>query len=83
MSKEKPGYLTSEFYITILVAVLGFLASSGLFGPEHWAAKAVGLAMTGLSALGYTASRAKVKQAASYEAASLGKPSASKSKAKA
>ncbi len=65
----KPGYKTTEYWLSVVVVVLGLLASSGLFGPDHWAAKAIALVTSALAAMGYTASRAKVKQADS-----LGKP---------
>lgn len=57
----KPGYKTSEFWLTLAVVVLGALMASGLFGPEHWVASAIGMALAALKAMGYTASRAKVK----------------------
>lgn len=71
--KEKPGYKSTEFWLTVAVAIIGALMASGMFGEDHWAAKAIGLASSGLAALGYSSSRAKAKLGASLERASLGK----------
>ena len=73
--KEKPGYKTSEFWLTLVVVLLGTLMASGVFGDESVIMKAAGMAMATLKALGYTAARAKTKLASSMERASLGKPS--------
>jgi hypothetical protein len=73
---EKPGYKTSEFWLTLAVTIIGALMSSGILADGHIAMKVAGLAMSTLAALGYTASRANVKRTASMERASLGKPQA-------
>jgi len=71
--KEKPGYKTSEFWLTIAVAAIGFLIASGALGEEHFVMKAAAMALATLKALGYTASRANIKRSASLERATLGK----------
>ncbi len=59
----KPGYKTTEFYLTLLVMLLGTLMASGLIGPEHWIAGVVGMALAALKAMGYTSGRSKQKVA--------------------
>lgn len=58
---EKPGYKTSEFWLTLAVVLLGALMASGALGEESTIMKAAGMAMATLKALGYTAARARVK----------------------
>lgn len=59
----KPGYKTTEFWLTA-IAVLAATAVNVL--PTESAAAQVATAIVaGLAAIGYTASRAKVKSAAS------------------
>lgn len=63
-AKTKPGFKTTEFWLSLLAALMGFLMASGIMdtAPEGsvWP-KVVGGIMAVLAALGYTASRAKVK----------------------
>ena len=81
MTTEKPGYKTTEFWLTLLVTILGALAASGLLIEGHWSLQLVGMATGVLAALGYSKDRAKTKLGGSLEraeetrAASLGKPS--------
>ena len=60
----KPGYKTTEFWLSLVAMLLGVLMSSGVMDsvPETsiWS-KIVGGAIAALAALGYTASRAKAK----------------------
>ncbi len=70
----KPGWKTSEFWITLVVMLLGAFMASGAVVDGHWSLQLVGLAVAGLKASGYTSGRAKVKVADS-----LGKPSVTKS----
>ena len=80
---EKPGYKTSEFWLNFAAMVIGAFMASGVFAEGHIALQVAGIAMTALSALGYTSSRGKVKLASSLERSGLGKPEApSKAKAK-
>lgn len=58
-----PGYKTTEFYLSLLVSLLGAFVGSGLVVEGHWALQAAGFLMTVLASLGYTATRASVKKA--------------------
>ena len=57
----KPGYKTTEFWLSLLAFVLGALLTSGAFEAGGLAAKIIGGAMSILAALGYTASRTSTK----------------------
>ena len=60
----KPGYRTTEFWLSLLATLLGFLLASGAMdsvSEESWIARIVGGAVAVLASLGYSASRAKVK----------------------
>ena len=60
----KPGYKTTEFWLSLLATLLGFLLASGVMDSvpeESWIAKLVGGVVAVLATLGYSASRAKVK----------------------
>jgi len=62
--QPKPGYKTTEFWLSLAATLLGFLMASGLLDAvpaESWINKLVGGIVTVLAALGYSASRAKVK----------------------
>lgn len=59
----KPGYKTTEFWLTLLVTVLGAAMASGLIPEGGLWAKVVGAAMSVLGALGYQASRTFAKRA--------------------
>ena len=64
MNETKPGYKTTEFWLSLLATLLGFVLASGAMdgvSQESWVAKLVGGAVAVLASLGYTASRAKVK----------------------
>jgi len=66
MDATKPGYKTTEFWLSLLATLLGFLLASGVMdtAPEDsWIAKLVGGLVAVLASLGYAASRAKVKTA--------------------
>ncbi len=59
---ERPGIRTTEFWVTLIIAVAGALPTFGL-PDEHVAVKVAGFAVAVLATLGYTLSRTKVKQA--------------------
>ncbi len=64
MNETKTGYKTTEFWLSLLATLLGFLLASGVMDSvpeESWIARVVGGAVAALAALGYAASRAKVK----------------------
>ena len=66
--ETKPGIKTTEFWVSVIVAFIGFLASTGIFTPEQ--AGALGDALTQLgglvamvgSAFGYSLSRGSAKK---------------------
>lgn len=60
----KPGWQTTEFWLSVAAKLLGILYASGAIGDGTVAARIAGLATTVLAALGYTVARAAVKVAA-------------------
>lgn len=63
MPTVKPGYQTSEFWFLLLAQVIAALVVAGVFAPGSVAAKCIAIAGSILSALGYGAVRASVKNA--------------------
>jgi len=63
---EKPGYKTTEFWLTTLAVIVGLVMSSGILEETEtiWDNKIVGLIVSILAALGYTAARAVTKMSA-------------------
>ncbi len=57
---KKPGYKTTEFWLTVVAAVAGLIIASGVDGDV---AKYAGLALTALTTLGYGKARSDVKAA--------------------
>ncbi len=66
MAKDnvKPGWKTTEFWITVVVALGSLLWGAGVLDPEGsgTANKVFGLVVSGLRAVGYTVSRGLVKK---------------------
>ena len=60
---KKPGYKTTEFWMTVAVALLGLFMASGAVADGGVVARGIGAVLALLSTLGYDASRAKVKAA--------------------
>ena len=60
----KPGWKTTEFWITVVVALGSLLWGAGLVDPEGvgTANKVFGLLVSGLAAVGYTVSRGLAKK---------------------
>lgn len=58
----KPGYKTTEFWLSVAAAVLGGLMASGTIVPESTEAQVIGLAAAALVALGYTGARLSLKK---------------------
>jgi len=63
--KEKPGFKTTEFWLTAACTVCGLLYASGVISVEgsDTTSKAVALIASVLATMGYSVSRAKVKGA--------------------
>jgi hypothetical protein len=59
--EHKPGIKTSEFWISLIVVVLGALMTSGVFENYDTIERALGALLSGLTALGYSHHRSKVK----------------------
>ncbi len=57
----KPGWKTTEFYLSLAALLLGALYASGLMSDAGTTAKLAGLAASTLGALGYTVSRSLLK----------------------
>lgn len=68
MSEEKkdlkPGYRTTEFWLSLAAMIVGAVFASGAFGEDSQVLKVAGLAASVLGVLGYTVSRGKAKQGA-------------------
>ena len=61
----RPGYKTTEFWLTSAAEVVGLVMLSGVLeeaGEGSWVTKLVGGVVAVLAALGYTAGRSKVKK---------------------
>ena len=59
----KPGYKTSEFWLSTAATLLGALFASGVVSDGGQLAKVLGLVTSLLAALGYTVARTKAKAA--------------------
>jgi hypothetical protein len=57
----KPGYKTTEFWLSLLTVLISAVASSGLFASTSPAARLISIALATLTSLGYTASRTSLK----------------------
>ena len=57
----KPGYKTTEFWITVVVTLAGLAMASGYIqAGSNWD-RAIGLVMSTLAALGYSKNRTDAK----------------------
>lgn len=59
---KKPGYKSTEFYMSMAAVIIGAIASSGILDESDGLTKVVGLIMAALVALGYTGSRLTLKK---------------------
>lgn len=57
----KPGFKTTEFWLSLVVTVCGLLTASGVIPTGSVWAQGIGMVMAGVTALGYTGSRMNVK----------------------
>lgn len=71
---EKPGYKTTEFWLSLIAVLLGAIMSSGALAGGGLAAQIIGGALALLGALGYTTNRTshKNKQVMKEVAKALG-----------
>jgi len=58
----KPGYKSTEFWLSSGALIGGILMASGVFPMESSLGQILGMIMGTLAALGYTGSRAAVKK---------------------
>jgi len=60
---KKPGYKTTEFWLSTAAALVGIAIASGAVNPDGGGAwdKVVGMIVATLAAMGYTISRGNVK----------------------
>jgi hypothetical protein len=69
----KPGYKTTEFWLSLAAMVIGAVLASGVLNPsdatQAKVLQVLGLVATLLASLGYTAQRGLVKSTASKAAA--------------
>ena len=63
-NEVKPGWKTTEFWLTVVVALVSLLWGAVVLDPEATgtANKVFGLVVSGLAAVGYTVSRGLVKR---------------------
>ena len=61
---KKPGWRTTEFWLSTVATLCGLLYSAEIIGPEETGsgARALGFIAAALSTLGYSVSRAIVKK---------------------
>jgi hypothetical protein len=61
ITTTKPGYKTTEFWLSTGAVLLGALFASGVVSEGSSFDKVLGLAVSILTALGYTVARTKAK----------------------
>lgn len=61
--ETKPGYKTTEFWLTVLAILAGLFVAAGFLPAEHVAVKIAGFIVSALATLGYQLGRASVKKA--------------------
>jgi hypothetical protein len=62
MNEIKPGYKTTEFWLSSVAALVGILVASGAVADGTPLAKVVALITTTLTAMGYSISRGIAKK---------------------
>ena len=61
---DKPGYKTTEFWLTFAAMLLSMLFAAGIFGEQSAVYKVLEVGAAVLAGLGYTVTRGAVKMAA-------------------
>ena len=64
VASVRRGYLTSEFWLSTVAAVVSMLYAGGIVGTGTGLDHALGLVAAGLAAAGYSVSRGKAKSTA-------------------
>ena len=62
-TEVKPGYKTSEFWLSAVATIGGLVLASGAFVEGDTGFKIASLVMSALASMGYSASRGKAKSA--------------------
>lgn len=60
--EAKPGYKTTEFWLSVAASLVGFAFAANIFPSESAGEKFLGLAAMVLASLGYSVSRSIVKK---------------------
>jgi hypothetical protein len=60
--ETKPGWRTTEFWLTLAATTVGLLYASGLIAPESGADRWLGLMTSALTSMGYAVSRGLAKK---------------------
>lgn len=58
----KPGYKTTEFWLTAAATIMGLILASGAIGEGGAAERIAGVVCSMLGALGYSVSRGQAKR---------------------
>lgn len=61
MDAPKPGYKTTEFWLSLAAVALGAVMASGVVPTEGTWERVLGLIVSALASLGYTGARLKLK----------------------
>lgn len=62
VQKAKPGFKTSEFYLSGIAQLLGYIVGLGIIPTESIWSQAAGFILGGLASLGYSISRGMAKK---------------------
>jgi len=62
MEPIKPGYKTTEFWLTAAASVISLLMASGAISDGSALSKIIGVAATALTTLGYSLARGLAKK---------------------
>jgi hypothetical protein len=70
---EKPGYKSTEFWLSLVATLVGALMASGILeaSESEWDNRIVGLIAMALTSLGYAVSRSMTKSSAAKAAGML------------
>jgi len=58
----KPGYQTTEFWLAVAAAAVGFIMASGAFSDAGQIMRGLGLLSAALASAGYSHSRGQAKR---------------------